>query len=126
MSQGVEYKFCLPKTAWPPTFTKSIIRNTEEKQELYLILKTDQANLTFSVIPINKEVFDGYINNQGSKLATSPIEKNNYNTQEDVTVSEKNVLDKYFDNYIYELMYRPEEAYSRLNEEYRKSEAKRS
>ena len=115
----LEEAYIYDDSLYPVFFTKSIIRNTEEKQELYLILKTDQANLTFSVIPINKEVFDGYINNQGSKLATSPIEKNNYNTQEDVTVSEKNVLDKYFDNYIYELMYRPEEAYSRLNEEYR-------
>ena len=115
----LEEAYIYDDSLYPVFFTKSIIRNTEEKQELYLILKMDQANLTFSVIPINKEVFDGYINNQGSKLATSPIEKNNYNTQEDVTVSEKNVLDKYFDNYIYELMYRPEEAYSRLNEEYR-------
>ena len=115
----LEEAYIFDDSLYPVFFTKSIIRNTEEKQELYLILKMDQANLTFSVIPINKEVFDGYINNQGSKLATSPIEKNNYNTQEDVTVSEKNVLDKYFDNYIYELMYRPEEAYSRLNEEYR-------
>lgn len=115
----LEEAYIYDDSLYPIFFTKSIIRNTEEKQELYLILKMDQANLTFSVIPINKEVFDGYINNQGSKLATSPIEKNNYNTQEDVTVSEKNVLDKYFDNYIYELMYRPEEAYSRLNEEYR-------
>ena len=115
----LEEAYIFDDSLYPVFFTKSIIRNTEEKQELYLILKMDQANLTFSVIPINKDVFDGYINNQGSKLATSPIEKNNYNTQEDVTVSEKNVLDKYFDNYIYELMYRPEEAYSRLNEEYR-------
>ena len=115
----LEEAYIYDDSLYPIFFTKSIIRNTEEKQELYLILKMDQANLTFSVIPINKEVFDGYVNNQGSKLATSPIEKNNYNTQEDVTVSEKDVLDKYFDNYIYELMYRPEEAYSRLNEEYR-------
>lgn len=115
----LEEAYIYDDSLYPVFFTKSIIRNTEEKQELYLILKMDQANLTFSVIPINKEVFDGYVNNQGSKLATSPIEKNNYNTQEDVTVSEKDVLDKYFDNYIYELMYRPEEAYSRLNEEYR-------
>ncbi len=115
----LEEAYIYDDSLYPIFFTKSIIRNIKEKQELYLILKMDQANLTFSVIPINKEIFNGYLNNQGSKLATSAIEKNDYNKQEDIKVTEKNVLDKYFDNYIYELMYRPEEAYYRLDEEYR-------
>ncbi len=43
MSQGVEYKFCLPKTAWPPTYEnlqrilhlkEELQHNAERKDEL--------------------------------------------------------------------------------------------
>lgn len=87
--------------------------------ESYLGLYIDKQNLTYSIEIINKEIFEQKIKTTGSELKTKQIEKNQQNKTMFVNATEEERAKKYFKDFLENVLYYPEYAYTLLNEQYK-------
>lgn len=81
------------------------------------IVNLDITNLTYSIEPINSEVTD--IKKVQLKDTLKSIEKNDDNIVNYITTNAEEDCKRYLDNYKKMELSNPEEAYNRLDEEYR-------
>ena len=92
--------------------------NGNEKVDAFYIIKIDENSQAFSIVPIaNGEYQD--INEIDVKNSTTSIEKNSRNTIIESDMSEGQIATKYFQQYKNLLLTNAEEAYEKLDKEYR-------
>ena len=82
---------------------------------------TEEAafNTAFSILPIDKAAYEQYAASTLGTVQTKEIPQNKYNKINLTILSEAELVEKYFKNYIKNAIYYPEEAYKSLDAEYR-------
>lgn len=93
--------------------------NFEKISDLYFIVYLDKNNRTFSVIPIDdKSITD--INQIQAKELNYQIEKNDNNSYLEIQLTDNKIAERYFEEFKNMLLYQVNEAYTMLDEEYKK------
>lgn len=89
----------------------------------YVAVTNDYINSTFQVTALSKDNYDSILKSEKDDNYTSYIEvdKNEYNTLQYVNYSILEIVQRYFESYIQNARYNPEEAYETLDKEYRKA-----
>lgn len=91
-------------------------KETYEKVKINVVIRIDNANSTFQIDALKTEYTD-YIDNN-----LSSIEKEDNNTIQIVKgLSEKDIVQFYFKQYILNMVFNPEKAYELLNSKYKEN-----
>lgn len=87
----------------------------------YISVTNDYINSTFQVTALSKDNYDSILKGEKDNNYTSYIEvsQNEYNALQFVNYTLLEIVQKYFESYIQNARYNPEEAYQTLDEEYR-------
>ena len=96
-----------------------ILEKEHKGKDFYFTLYKDYKNLTYSVEQIDKETFEEKIINRVQELEEKRIEKNDDNKTIYINPTEKEIVTKYFEDFLYNMLYYPDYAYSLLNSSYR-------
>lgn len=109
IKNGYMYKYVI--SGYITDFNYNVIRN------LALIVNLDTTNYTYSIEPLN----DGYNNIENIQLNNTldTIEKNDNNTFKYISTNAEDEARRYLDTYKKMILSNSEEAYDRLDEEYR-------
>lgn len=102
-------------------YVKGILRNKGNIQEVYLIIRKDDVNFTFSIEPISKETYNSYIENgiNIEKMKTFEIEENEYNKLYIKTATDYEMCLKHMQDYKNAVNNDIEEAYNLLDKDYK-------
>ena len=92
--------------------------NGEEEIEVFYIIKLDEDNQAFSIVPTENEKYKD-INDINIKNSTILIEKNSRNAIIESDMNEGQIATKYFQQYKDLLLNNVEKAYEKLDKEYR-------
>lgn len=103
----------------PIYFISGTLEKNGTRTPCYFIMKQDKENISFKLKPITEEEYKMYLNERKTETFEEDIELNKYNKIVNVTLTEEEIARKYFNSYIQNARYNPEEAYDSLNEEYR-------
>lgn len=103
-------------------FVEEIGKEQVTKQEYYFVVHMDYTNQTYEIIVSTKQEFEQAKNNQIRQEYKQDIsiKQNEYNKLKQNTISDLQILKKYFDDYKFKAINRPEEAFALLEVEYRK------
>lgn len=98
------------------------IRGEIRGSAVYNVISLDKTQNAFSIYPINQSTYDAVAKSKEIPgYERKKIEKNKYNSVKYENVDEDKMSSKYFEDYIDILNINPEQAYSMLDEEYRKA-----
>lgn len=103
----------------PIYFISGILEKDGTKTSYYFIMKQDVDNISFSLRPITAEDYRMYLNGRKEENFEEDIELGKYNQIVSVTMKEEEIVKKYFNSYIQNARYNPQEAYNSLSEDYR-------
>ena len=92
-------------------------KNNKKETELFIV-KLDSTNTTFSIYPIINNEYNN-INEINTENKTKQIEKNNNNMYVLLEYNDSQIATKYFQEYKELMLNNVEEAYNKLDEEYR-------
>lgn len=106
--------------AKPIYFISGIIEKDLSKTPYYLVMKQDLNNVSFSLKPISEAEYKKYINNKENETFDEDIELGDFNKITNISITDEDFAEKYFNSYIHNARYYPEEAYESLDENYRK------
>lgn len=99
-------------------FDYNIIKEVGFKVNLDMAAtKTGNSDLSFTIEPINEEIND--IDEVQLEIKLTSVEKNDYNIVQYITTNTEEDCKRYLDYYKKMALSNPEEAYNRLDEEYR-------
>ncbi len=93
--------------------------NNQDNNSVYLIMYQDRLNNTYRFEFINSDEYNNSINTKKGKVLTNNINKNKYNTYEIKMKSTESLVSDYVEAYIRLLKEDVNEAYERLDTEYR-------
>lgn len=91
-----------------------------QKEQYYFIIYTDQVTTSVAIEPITEEQYIQLIQSNGQNEEKS-IERTQYNQLAQTTVTTEDIVKKYFQDYIYNVVHDQAAAYNSLNEEYKQS-----
>lgn len=108
------------------TYSTYYVKGTDSNKNIYLIVNTDDINKSFSILPIDEQTFNSKINEtiETSEKYEKEITNNSYNTISYQYFSEQDIVEKYFQDYLNNMLYDIEKAYEFLNDEYRENRFK--
>lgn len=103
-------------------FIKEFARERQIQDEYYFIINMDYSNNTYEIIISSKQEFDNAKNNtiKDTYKKDILIQENTYNKIKKGAVSDFQVLKEYFDDYKFKAIYYPEEAFTLIDETYKK------
>ncbi len=90
-------------------------------QDFYTKIYLDRSNNAYSIFLINKEQYEQYISENLKEDTTKEILQNQYNKFKMTTLSQEEIANKYFNDYIYLAASNSQKAYELLQEDYKKS-----
>lgn len=91
-------------------------------ENVYYIFYVDKLKNVYTIRPISKEEYDLLILGKGNKVEINTnIKAETYNTMKQVTLSQEQIVEKIFYNYIFYLRYDIQYAYDILQKEYREN-----
>lgn len=93
------------------------IRNEETSQDIYILVKEDLSNYTYSIQFMNKEKFEELT--KQTSITPTIIQPKLYNKIDIITVSDYEICLEHFRNYLNILRNNKEEAYELLDKNYR-------
>lgn len=96
-------------------YIKGIIRKNSKEEYIYILMKEDYINSTYSISILTEEEF----NVKGNDNRDILIEKNNYNSIYSKGISDYQICLEYLRDYINAVINSPDKAYELLNEEYK-------
>lgn len=96
-------------------YAKGKIGNTD----LYYIIVVDTKNNTYSIEPINEQLYTEYVNGKKVNSEKVEIEKNDDNGILFQNYTQEDIVQKYFNSYIQNVINYPQEVYNMLDEEYK-------
>jgi len=103
----------------PIYFITGTLEKDKVRTSCYFIMKQDKINVSFTLKPITEEEYKMYLNESKIETFEEDIELNKYNKIMNTTLTEEEIARKYFNSYIQNARYYPEEAYNLLDEKYR-------
>lgn len=89
-----------------------------QENNIYVLFKLDKSKNIFSITPLSKEIYEDSIRNN-KIYDTDKLEINSYNTLTYQNLSDHIISNKYLEDYRDKIQNNIEEAYNRLNKEYR-------
>ena len=98
----------------------AIKENNKNKQEQYYVVKIDNSNGCFAIIPLDNTKYKS-LEEIDIKNTTRSIEKNTRNKVIKSDINDSQVANKYFKEFKTALLNNADEAYNMLNEEYKNS-----
>ena len=103
----------------PIYFITGTLEKDKVRTSCYFIMKQDKINVSFTLKPITEDEYKMYLNESKIETFEEDIELNKYNKIMNTTLTEEEIARKYFNSYIQNARYYPEEAYNLLDEKYR-------
>lgn len=102
-------------------FSTYYIEGTINNQSVYFIVNIDDASKSFSIMPTTQETYNKKINEeiQTNQKYENTIEKNEFNSVAYVYLSEQDIVERYFQDYLSNAIYNMERAYSMIDNEYK-------
>lgn len=102
-------------------FVHEIARNYKEEDNYYIIVNIDYENNTFEIIESSKEEYENAVNNsvQEKYKQDISISSNQYNLLEEENLTDFQILKKYFDDYKFKAINKPQIAFENIDEEYK-------
>lgn len=97
---------------------RNIIKN-KDLQDIFLIIKIDYENATFSIEPIQKQEYEDIINEKVLKNPEINIQKNKYNTLTYTNISDDTVAANYIADFRQLCQEDVDKAYASLEESYK-------
>jgi len=85
----------------------------------YFTMYQDVVNGSFSLKPISNNEYLAYTSNMQKEEYNNSIELTKYNSIKNTVISDEEMAEKYFNSYIHNARYYPDEAYNTLDEDYR-------
>lgn len=103
-------------------YVYGVIRQRDIQDDYYLIVNLDYKNNTFSIVNSSKEEYENATKNQINDKYKENIyiQKNKYNSINELSVKDFDILNLYFEDYKFKALYKPEEAFNLIDIEYRK------
>lgn len=116
-----KYKTSIMYVITGEDYSTYYIKGSTQEQEVYLIVNTDDENKAFSVIPIEENIFNTKINEEivSNEKYEKTIENNSYNTLLYQYLSEQDIIEKYFQDYLENVVFNINQAYNQLDSDYR-------
>ncbi len=99
-------------------YANGILRQKNKKDELYYKAYVDKTTLSWEVEPIDEKDYQLYIKQEKTEKEKA-VERNEYNKFGQYTMTTEDIAQKYFEDYIYNVLHDTEKAYQTLNEEYK-------
>lgn len=96
-----------------------VIESPNKLQEIYLKVKIDKINFTYSIEPLKEEEYIKAKNGDIKQIEDKIIAQNANNHYTSDTYSVEKVINIYINDYLFKLKYAPELAFNLLDEEYR-------
>jgi len=96
-------------------YAKGIIRKNSLEEDIYLLIKQDLVNSTYSISILNKTEFS----NKGKENEEITIAKNSYNTIYSNGISDYKLCFTYLNDYLNTVKNNPKHGYDLLDKEYR-------
>lgn len=100
-------------------YIECILEKEHQGKENYFVLYKDLKNSTYSIAQIDKQTFEQKVKEEGQNLELRQIENNEYNQIISINPTEKEIVYKYFEDFLENALYYPEYAYSLLDKDYR-------
>lgn len=102
-------------------FSTYYVEGTINNQSVYFIVNIDDASKSFSISPTTQETYDKKINEeiQTNQKYENTIEKNSFNSVSYAYLSEQDIVERYFQDYLNNAIYNIERAYSTIDDEYK-------
>ena len=102
-------------------YTKGIVRKNGEENYIYILIKQDLINNTYSLNIITKEEYDSikYVKDTKNNISIT-ILKNDYNEIYSKSITEYQICLNFFEDYINTIINNPQYGYKLLDEEYSK------
>lgn len=111
--------YSLNATYVKPYYIKGTLRYENKEQYEYFIVYYDYNNSTFEIKEIDEREFNSFL--QGNvQFSEKNIQKNENNLMTKINFSEEEIVERYFYDYIENVLYYPEIAYKMLDTEYSK------
>ena len=98
-----------------------IIETNNQGKECYALVYIDNENSTYAVEPIQARAYENYRTEKTELVSIETIEKNDYNKYAKMTVTEEEMITRYFETWLKENLFYTDYAYSRLDTEYQKA-----
>lgn len=96
-----------------------IIKGEIGKEKVYFKIVEDSKNSTFAIEPITEEYYNNSVENQMEEEDSVTIAKNDYNSIRKIRITQEDIVQKYFNSYIQNVINYPQEVYNMLDEEYK-------
>lgn len=118
--------YVLDKISNITVYVYGVTRQKEKENSYYLIMNIDYLNNTFLIQASTKEEFDNAKNNKiDSKYRENiNINKNQYNAIQEKNITDFEILDYYFEDYKYKALYKQEEAFKLIENQYKQEKFK--
>ncbi len=104
-----------------PRYSMYYVEGKINKNNVYFIVNIDDNSKAFDIIPSSQSEYNEKINEivQTNQKEEDTIEKNTNNTIPYKYYAEEEIVNKYLQKYLEEVLYNPEKAYNSLDENYR-------
>lgn len=100
-------------------YVKGIMEENYNKISSCFTMYKDVANGSYSLKPISYNEYLAYTSEGQKEEYNNNIELTKYNAIVNIVISDEEMAEKYFNSYIHNARYFPDEAYQSLDEEYR-------
>ena len=102
-----------------PVYFIKVITKAPSDIELYYIFYLDNNNGAFAIQPITEQEYGSYIKGEiDFEIKEKTIQQDNYNKIVMKSLEEREIAQRYFDEYIYNALYNIEESYNSIDQEY--------
>lgn len=98
-----------------------VIGEKEDLIKSFLVTYIDIENSTYAIQPIDETTYLNYKNKSSVIEEIKSIEKKEYNAYNNVAMTEEDAITRYFEDFIKEMLYDPEYAYSKIDETYKQA-----
>lgn len=103
----------------PKYLVYGIIEKDKEPMESYAIIYINNETSSYAIEPITEELYNMYKQEEIEIPTLQSIERKEYNSYIKVTITQEEIINKYFESYVRDTIYYTQYAYSKLEEEYK-------
>lgn len=103
----------------PKYLVYGIIEKNKKVKGCYSIIYIDNETSSYSIEPITEEFYNLYKKESIEMPTIQKIERKEYNNYDKTVITEEDIVNKYFNRYIKDMLYDTQYAYIKLDQEYK-------